>query len=73
VREAGAKLSIWCRVGDWYGIWPQPDVPGLQRTKPASVISQIVRRLDALGFDDVCFHEAWNVEPNDLWPALRGE
>lgn len=73
VRQAGLKLSIWCRVGDWYGIWPQPTTPGLQRTKPADVVARIVRRLEALGFDDVCFHEAWNVEPNELWPALRGE
>ena len=73
VREAGVELSIWFRIGDWYGIWPQPTVSKLQRTKSAAAIAGTVRRLETLGFDDICFHEAWNVEPNNLWPALRGE
>lgn len=73
VRKAGVRLSIWFRLGDWFGIWPEPTVPGATRIKSPKVIAETVRKLEALGFDAVCFHEAQDVEPVDLWPALRGE
>ena len=73
VREAGARLSIWFRLADWYGIWPAPTSANVTRTKSPSAIAAAVRRLEALGFDDVCLHEAQDVEPHELWRALRGQ
>jgi hypothetical protein len=73
IRQAGLRLSVWFRLADWYGIWPEPAQKNLTRTKSASAISQTVNRLASLGFDDVCFHEAQDVEPHELWAALRGE
>jgi len=72
-RHAGVMHSIWFRLSDWFGIWPEPAVAGAPRSKPASVIAATTRRLEALGFDSIYFHEAENVETLDLWPALRGE
>jgi hypothetical protein len=73
VREAGARLSIWFRLADWYGIWPAPTRANFTRIKSPSAVAAIVRRLEALGFDDVCLHEAQDIEPHELWHALRGE
>ncbi|MGE5602868.1 MAG: family 10 glycosylhydrolase [Nitrososphaerales archaeon] len=73
VRRAGLCHSIWFRLGDWFGVWPDPPVAAAPRTKPGRVIADTVRRLEDLGFDDVYLHEAENVETLDLWPYLRGE
>jgi hypothetical protein len=73
VREAGLRLSIWFRLADWYGIWPRPARDNFTRVKSASAIARTVQRLESLGFDDAVFHEAQDVEPYALWPALRGE
>ncbi len=73
VQAAGVRLSTWFRLADWYGIWPQPENKNHTRIKSPGVIAATVRRLETLGFDDVYFHEAQDVEPHELWPALRGE
>ncbi len=73
VHRAGLCHSVWFRLSDWFGVWPDPPVAGAPRTKPGRVIAETVRRLDALGFDDVYLHEAENVETLDLWPYVRGE
>jgi uncharacterized lipoprotein YddW (UPF0748 family) len=72
VQEAGVRLSIWFRLADWFGIWPQPTRDNLTRVKSRKAIAETVRRLQSLGFDDVCFHEAQDVEPHELWTSLRG-
>ncbi len=73
VRRASRSHSIWFRLSDWFGVWPKPAVPNAPRTKPGHVIAETTRRLSDLGFDDVLFHEAENVESLGLWPYLRGE
>jgi hypothetical protein len=73
VREAGLMHSIWFRLSDWFGVWPEPAIAGAPRTKPARVIAETVLKLEALGFDAIYYHEAENVETLDLWAALRGE
>lgn len=73
VRSAGVDLAVWFRLADWYGIWPAPVVENATRIKSPETIARTVRKLEALGFDSVYLHEAQDVEPVDLWPALRGE
>jgi hypothetical protein len=72
-RSAGVQLAVWFRLADWYGIWPQPSVEGATRIKSPRIIAETIRKLDSLGFDSVYIHEAQDVEPVELWPALRGE
>lgn len=73
VRQAGVRLSVWFRLADWYGLWPAPAEAGYTRIKSPAAIARTVRELEALGFDDICFHEAQDVEPRELWAALRGK
>jgi hypothetical protein len=72
VRHAGVRLSVWFRLADWFGIWPQPEHGNGPRVKSADAIAATVRKLASLGFDDVVLHEAQDVEPYDLWKAVRG-
>ena len=71
-REAGVKLAVWFRLADWYGIWPKPTMEDATHIKSPAIVAETMRKLESLDFDSVSLHEAQDIEPVDLWPAVRG-